>query len=59
MDWQSIDERYGLEDSEPYTLEQISQSMHLSRERVRQIESTALKKLRKSKEAEELRFYLT
>ncbi|MFH0925823.1 MAG: sigma-70 family RNA polymerase sigma factor [bacterium] len=37
--------RFGLEDGEPNTLEAIGQSMNLSRERIRQIESLALKKL--------------
>lgn len=50
--------RYGLLEDDPHTLEQVSKTMHLSRERVRQIETAALKKLRKSKEAEELRLYL-
>ena len=38
--------RYGLEDDTPQTLSQIGEGMHLSRERVRQIESRALLKLR-------------
>ena len=38
--------RYGLEDDTPQTLSQIGDDMHLSRERVRQIESRALLKLR-------------
>ena len=38
--------RYGLEDDSPQTLSQIGEDMHLSRERVRQIESRALLKLR-------------
>ena len=38
--------RYGLEDDTPQTLSQIGEDLHLSRERVRQIESRALLKLR-------------
>ena len=40
--------RFGLEDSEPKTLKEIGESMGLTRERVRQIENEALKKLAKS-----------
>ena len=38
--------RYGLEDDTPQTLSQIGEDLKLSRERVRQIESRALLKLR-------------
>ena len=40
--------RFGLEDDEPRTLQEIGDLMHLSRERVRQIESRAKEKLRHS-----------
>jgi RNA polymerase primary sigma factor len=40
--------RFGLEDDEPHTLQQIGDHLHLSRERVRQIESQAKEKLRRS-----------
>jgi RNA polymerase primary sigma factor len=40
--------RFGLEDDEPRTLQEIGDLMHLSRERVRQIESRAKQKLRHS-----------
>lgn len=40
--------RYGLGDDEPRTLQEIGNLMHLSRERVRQIESRAKDKLRHS-----------
>ena len=33
--------RFGLEDDEPRTLQEIGDRLHLSRERVRQIESRA------------------
>lgn len=38
--------RYGLDGSERKTLEEISQEMDITRERVRQIEASALRKLR-------------
>src|SRR5438132_5724254 len=40
--------RFGLEDDEPRTLQEIGNRLHLSRERVRQIESRAKEKLRRS-----------
>jgi len=40
--------RFGLEDDEPHTLQEIGDRMHLTRERVRQIEARAKDKLRRS-----------
>ena len=39
--------RYGLDDGSPRTLEEVGQFFHVTRERVRQIELRALKKLRR------------
>jgi len=46
--------RYGLGNEEEHTLEQIGQTLGLSRERVRQLEARALKKLRETQPAQRL-----
>ncbi len=48
--------RYGLEDSEPKTLEEIGRRLGLTRERVRQIEVEALKRLSKLHEMESVAY---
>ena len=50
--------RFGLDDDNPLTLKQIGDKMRLSRERIRQIESQALNKLRKSSSVSSLASYL-
>jgi RNA polymerase nonessential primary-like sigma factor len=42
--------RYGLDDQSPMTLQQISEQMGVTRERVRQIEKAALEQLRRKQE---------
>ncbi|GDY33012.1 sigma-70 family RNA polymerase sigma factor [Gandjariella thermophila] len=49
--------RYGLEDGQPKTLDQIGKRFGLSRERVRQIEREVMAKLRQGDRAERLRAY--
>ena len=53
-----IERRFGLGDREPQTLAEIGSDMHLSRERIRQIEERALGKLRRSQRAKQLLGYL-
>ncbi len=49
--------RFGLDDGQPRTLDQIGKLFGLSRERVRQIEREVMGKLRKGDRAERLRSY--
>ncbi|MBP2473565.1 RNA polymerase nonessential primary-like sigma factor [Crossiella equi] len=49
--------RYGLDDGQPRTLDQIGRRFGLSRERVRQIEREVMSKLRQGDRAERLRAY--
>ena len=49
--------RFGLEDGEPRTLEEIGQMYHLTRERIRQIEAKAIRKLRHPSRSRFLREY--
>ena len=50
--------RFGLEDGRARTLEELGQEFHVTRERVRQIEAKALRKLRHPSRAKRLRDYL-
>ena len=50
--------RYGLDDGRPRTLEEIGRLFGVTRERIRQIESKTLTKLRDHTHAEQLRGYL-
>jgi RNA polymerase nonessential primary-like sigma factor len=53
-----IRQRFGLEDDTPRTLTEIGETLHLSRERVRQIEHRALLKLRQPRHRSRVRDYL-
>jgi len=50
--------RYGLSASQPYTLEEVGGMFSLSRERVRQIQSKAMRKLRRPQVARRLKGWL-
>lgn len=50
--------RYGLEDGRVYTLEEVGQTIGVTRERVRQLEAQALNRLRQSSAHVTLRDYL-
>ena len=50
--------RYGLSTSQPYTLEEVGGIFNLSRERVRQIQSKAMRKLRRPQVARRLKGWL-
>jgi RNA polymerase sigma factor (sigma-70 family) len=50
--------RFGIGRDMPYTLEEIGRVMSLSRERVRQIEATALKKIQAAEESHDLKEFL-
>jgi RNA polymerase sigma factor (RpoD-like family) len=51
--------RYGLVSSEPFTLEEVGGMFNLSRERVRQIQSKAMRKLRRPQVARRLKGWLS
>jgi RNA polymerase primary sigma factor len=55
---QVITMRFGLEDDKPRTLREIGELLGISRERVRQIETQSLNKLRRSSSARALAGYL-
>ena len=50
--------RFGLDDDRPRTLQEIGQQLKLTRERIRQIEQKAMRKLSRSHNLQHLRGYL-
>jgi RNA polymerase primary sigma factor len=50
--------RFGLEDGSEHTLEEVGLRFHVTRERIRQIEAKALRKLRHPCRAQRLRAFL-
>lgn len=50
--------RYGLEDGRTKTLQEIGELMGVSRERIRQIESCAFRKLKNKRRTKHLQQYL-
>ena len=49
--------RFGLEDGRPRTLEEVGQIFHVTRERIRQIEAKALRKLRQPNRSSQFQDY--
>jgi RNA polymerase primary sigma factor len=50
--------RFGLEDGRQRTLEEVGQQFNITRERIRQIEAKALRKLRHPSRSKKLKDYL-
>jgi RNA polymerase primary sigma factor len=50
--------RFGLDDDRPRTLQEIGKQLKLTRERIRQIEQKAMRKLGRSNKLQHLRGYL-
>ena len=50
--------RFGLDDDKPWTLQEIGDKLNLTRERIRQIEKKAMRKLSRIKKIRHLRGYL-
>ena len=51
-------QRFGLDDGKPKTLEEVGKQFHVTRERIRQIEAKALRKLRHPSRSRKLKDYL-
>ena len=50
--------RFGLEDGRPHTLEEVGDIFKVTRERIRQIEAKALRKLRHPTRSKKLKDYI-
>ena len=50
--------RFGLDDGRPRTLEEVGKQFNVTRERIRQIEAKALRKLRHPSRSKKLKDYL-
>jgi RNA polymerase primary sigma factor len=50
--------RFGMDDGSEHTLEEVGRCFDVTRERIRQIEAKALRKLRQSSRSSELRLLL-
>ena len=50
--------RFGLEDGHPRTLEEVGREFKVTRERIRQIEAKALRKLRNPVRSKRIRDFL-
>ncbi|MFA5542812.1 MAG: sigma-70 family RNA polymerase sigma factor [Bacilli bacterium] len=57
-EYQVITQRFGIHDGNTRTLEEIGQGLGLTRERVRQIEAKALRKLRHPSRSEKMKQYM-
>jgi RNA polymerase primary sigma factor len=56
---QVLEMRFGLQDGKDYTLEEVGRYFNVTRERIRQIEAKALRKLRHPTRSRHLRDYLS
>ena len=50
--------RFGIGEKHDHTLEEVGQAFELTRERIRQIEENALKKLKHSSRADKLKSFI-
>ena len=53
-----IEQRFGLKDGNPRTLEEVGRQFNVTRERIRQIEAKALRKLRHPTRISKIKGYL-
>ena len=53
-----IEQRFGLRDGNPRTLEEVGRQFNVTRERIRQIEAKALRKLRHPSRIQQIKGFL-